>query len=79
VGGFCVDEGRFGGGDGRTVVEGLPGVEDLGGEGLGEETGRDGLGLGVCGGREVVGLGDRVGLGGDVPPSVGVSTKLPSQ
>jgi hypothetical protein len=68
VGGFLVDDGRSGGGsEGRSVVVGLGG--GAGREGLGTDLVE--LGLGTGGGFD--------GRGGPVPPSVGVSTKLPSQ
>lgn len=68
VGGLCVDDGRVGGVDGLSVVDGRggwDGREELVGPG------REELGLGMIGGRD--------GRGGDVPPSVGVLTWLPSQ
>jgi hypothetical protein len=65
---------RVGGGDGRVVVEGLGGGTTRDELGLGVDAGLD-----VVGGFDTGGRDDRVGLGGDVPPRTGVSTKLPSQ
>jgi hypothetical protein len=64
VGGLCVEDGRFGVGEGWRVVEGLGVGPDI--EVLGCGIGLDVLGLGAGGGRD--------GLGGDVPPRVGVLT-----
>jgi hypothetical protein len=71
VGGLATEDVLLGTGVDLSVVDGR-----------GEDTGLEGLGIG---GREVLGFGGcdgfggSDGLGGDVPPSVGVSTKLPSQ
>jgi hypothetical protein len=64
--------------EGRTVVDGLGGAGRDDELGLG--TGIELLGLGT--GLELLGLGMTGGLdgrGGEVPPSVGVLTWLPSQ
>jgi hypothetical protein len=55
-------------------------VDGRGGGFTRDELGRSvGAGLDVIGGFDTGGRADRVGLGGDVPPMTGVSTKLPSQ